>query len=284
MSIFKDSKCRVEKQDLDRLYRRVIHQIVYQTYFLCKKLGFSDQSMNWIFFVSQFAISDHTDLLLHRTLYQIILCSAYAISKTQDLETSFYSLLVAFKELNGMGKEDYHELTEQIYSEGKEPIDIITFYNEQFVKRTKPLLVQFKYDSNNTMYKLSYPRSAMSNRKNLISSPVKELLPKNVIALGDRTNKSQLQTPMTLALQAYHQSPLLKERRIKNLASYVDGKRILEKKNQYSKEQNIKQTSMLINQKCKIFINLGRNTKSPEQKLNTTVKKGSSNHENIQNV
>lgn len=29
-----------------------------------------------------------------------------------------------------MGKEDYHELTEQIYSEGKDPIDIITFYNE----------------------------------------------------------------------------------------------------------------------------------------------------------
>lgn len=76
----------------------------------------------------------------------------------------------------------------------------------------------------------------MSNRKNLISSPVKDLLPRNVAALGDRTNKSQLQTPMTLALQAYHESPLLKERRIKNLANCVDGKRIMEKKHEMTKE------------------------------------------------
>lgn len=50
----------------------------------------------------------------------------------------------------------------------------------------------------------------MPNRKNLISSPVKDLLPKNVIALGDRTNKTPLHTPFTMALQAYHESPLLK--------------------------------------------------------------------------
>lgn len=72
---------------------------------------------------------------------------------------------------------------------------------------------------------LDYFRS--SNRKNLISSPVKDLLPRNVVALGDRTNKSPLQTPMTLALQAYHESPLLKERKIKNLANCIDGKRIM---------------------------------------------------------
>lgn len=56
------------------------------------------------------------------------------------------------------------------------------------------------------------------------------------MALGDRTNKSPLQTPMTLALQAYHESPLLKERKMKNLANCIDGKRIMEKKGEYSKE------------------------------------------------
>lgn len=85
--------------------------------------------MNSIFFLSQYVICENTDLLLHRTLYQIVLCSAYAVCKTQDLETSFYSLLIAFQDLNGMGKEDYHELTEMIWVDGKEPIDIITFYN-----------------------------------------------------------------------------------------------------------------------------------------------------------
>lgn len=36
---------------------------------------------------------------------------------------------------------------------------------------------------------------------------------------------------------------------------------------------------MLINQKCNKYFNLGRNAKSPEQKLNTTVKKGSSENQ-----
>jgi hypothetical protein len=52
-----------------------------------------------------------------------------------------------------------------------------------------------------------------------------------VLVLGDRANKSNMQTPLTVALQAYHESPLLKERKIKNLANCIDGKRILEKRN-----------------------------------------------------
>lgn len=38
-SIFKDPKVRSEKVDYERLYRRVIHEIVYQIYFLAKNLG-----------------------------------------------------------------------------------------------------------------------------------------------------------------------------------------------------------------------------------------------------
>jgi hypothetical protein len=58
-------------------------------------------------------------------------------------------------------------------------------------------------------------------------------LPKNVVVLGDRANKlnmQNMQTPLTIALQAYHESPLLKERKMKNLANCIDGKRIMEKK------------------------------------------------------
>jgi hypothetical protein len=53
-------------------------------------------------------------------------------------------------------------------------------------------------------------RNTISSKKNLISSPVKDLLPKNIVVLGDRTNKTPIHTPLTLALQAYHESPLLK--------------------------------------------------------------------------
>jgi hypothetical protein len=59
-----------------------------------------------------------------------------------------------------------------------------------------------------------------------------------------------MQTPLTIALQAYHESPLLKERKIRNLANCIDGKRIMEKKSEFTKEDSLKQTSMLINQKC----------------------------------
>jgi hypothetical protein len=39
MHVFKDAKSRAEKSDNDRLYRRVIHETVYQIFFLSKKLS-----------------------------------------------------------------------------------------------------------------------------------------------------------------------------------------------------------------------------------------------------
>jgi hypothetical protein len=102
---------------------------------------------------------------------------------------------------------------------------------------------------------------------------VKELLPKSVAVLGDGTNKFNMQTPLTVALQAYNESPLLKERKARNLVSCVDGKRILEKRNELSKDESLKQTSILINQKCKYNNMEGRNVRSPLHRLNSTVKK-----------
>lgn len=72
-------------------------------------------------------------------------------------------------------------------------------------------------------------RSDITNRKKIITSPVKELLSKNLVAISEK-GKSPLQTPLSQALMAYNESPLLKEKRIKNLANCIDGKRLLEKK------------------------------------------------------
>lgn len=78
--------------------------------------------------------------------------------------------------------------------------------------KNKPLLYQIKETkSANAMYTFIHHRNVIPNRTNIINSPVKDLLPRNIVALGDRTNKTTpLQTPLTLALQAYHESPLLK--------------------------------------------------------------------------
>jgi hypothetical protein len=60
-----------------------------------------------MFLLCQFALSEHTNLLIHRNLYHLILCSTYAVSKAHGFDIPFYKILMAFKELNNMEKEDY---------------------------------------------------------------------------------------------------------------------------------------------------------------------------------
>ena len=55
-----------------------------------------------------------------------------------------------------------------------------------------------------------------------------------MVIMAEKISKTP-QTPMTQALLAYNESPLLREKRIKNIGNYVDGKRLLEKK-EWSKE------------------------------------------------
>jgi hypothetical protein len=62
--IFKDAKIRSEKVEYERLYRRVIHEMVYQIFFLSKHLGIEEEAMNSIFLLSQFALFEHTNLII----------------------------------------------------------------------------------------------------------------------------------------------------------------------------------------------------------------------------
>jgi hypothetical protein len=125
--------------------------MVYQIFFLSKKLGIEEESMNSMFLLCQFALAEHTNLLIHRNLYHLILCSAYAVAKAKGVDTPFYKILTAFKELNNLEKDDYEQLSEQIHMGDRDDADIITFYNEEFLKRTKPFVAQIKYESNDRM-------------------------------------------------------------------------------------------------------------------------------------
>lgn len=86
--------------------------------------------MDSIFLLCQYALAEHTPLLFHRNIYSIILCSFYAVSRAHEIDRSFYAIINAFQELNGLGKDEYHELIEEIYMEGRPATDIINFYNE----------------------------------------------------------------------------------------------------------------------------------------------------------
>lgn len=78
---------------------------------------------------------------------------------------------------------------------------------------------------------------------------MKDLLSKNLVTMAEK-NKTPQQTPFTQALMAYNESPLLKEKRMKNLASCIDGQRLLERK-ESGKGEALKQASVLIGKKCK---------------------------------
>lgn len=107
--------------------------------------------MNSIFLLCQYSLFEFTHLLIERNLYHLVLCSTFAVSRAQNLEISFFNILSAFQEINNMEKSDYLELAEHIHRDNGEDIDIIMFYNEEFVVKTKPMLVQIKYQSNAAM-------------------------------------------------------------------------------------------------------------------------------------
>lgn len=59
--------------------------------------------------------------------------------------------MTAFKDTNNMDKGEYTDLTEHIHKDNGQEVDIITFYNEEFVAKTKPMLLQIKYQPNSAM-------------------------------------------------------------------------------------------------------------------------------------
>ena len=52
-----------------------------------------------------------------------------------------------------------------------------------------------------------------------MNSSVKDLLPHNMVVMAERTPGGS-QTPFTQALLAYNESPLLREKKLKNISPY----------------------------------------------------------------
>lgn len=46
--------------------------------------------MNAIFLLNQYAIGEYADLLYKKSLYQLVICSCYAISRAQGINLKFH--------------------------------------------------------------------------------------------------------------------------------------------------------------------------------------------------
>jgi hypothetical protein len=111
--IFSPSQsARVAKKYLEaeRFNRRILHQLAYQIHLLTGPLNLSEYLSNTILTTVQYILSNHPELLLSHHLDQLVLCSAYSLSKVVGLNLKFNEIIMKYREANGYTKEIYNEI------------------------------------------------------------------------------------------------------------------------------------------------------------------------------
>lgn len=91
----------------------------------------------------QHILTDHPQLLIQHHLDQLVLCSAYSLSKVMGLHLKFNEIILKYREANGYTKEVYNEIIEQVQTDGLKE-DIISFYNQHFLPAMKGYMVDIK--------------------------------------------------------------------------------------------------------------------------------------------
>jgi HJR/Mrr/RecB family endonuclease len=129
--------------EADRFTRRILHQLAYQIHLLTAPLGLSENLSNTLLTTVQHILSDHSQLLLQHHLDQLVLCSAYSLSKVAGMHLKFNEIILKYREVNGYTKEVYNEIIEQVQTEGRKE-DIISFYNQHFLPAMKSYMVEIK--------------------------------------------------------------------------------------------------------------------------------------------
>lgn len=89
-------------------------------------------------------ISESTDLLLNRHIDQLIMCTMYAVNKKEKLDIKFQDIIDVYKEVNFYNRDMHDALVKQISNEDKEPLNLISYYNECFIKRLRDFIMSIK--------------------------------------------------------------------------------------------------------------------------------------------
>jgi len=144
--IFSSSQsARLSKRypEADRFVRRILHQLAFQIHLLSGPLGLSESLSNALLTTVQHILTEHPMLLLQHHLDQLVLCSAYSLSKVTGMQLKFNDIILKYREVNGYTKEVYNEIIEQVETEGRKE-DIISFYNQHYLPAMKSYMVEIK--------------------------------------------------------------------------------------------------------------------------------------------
>lgn len=83
-------------------------------------------------------------MLLNRHIDQLIMCTIFAINRKERLDIKFADIIEAYKESNEQNRDMHEVIVKQIVVEDKEPLNLISYYNECYIKRLKEFVMNIK--------------------------------------------------------------------------------------------------------------------------------------------
>jgi hypothetical protein len=203
----------------ERVFKRVLHQIVYQIYQLSVGLGLDERVGDLVLTTVKYVLTSQPQLLVNRHLDQIILCSMYAVCRRAALKKLFNDIRIKYEELNPNNRHMHTEVICSVYVSPTERLDIIKFYNSVYT----PLLESFIKALFLAQDRPAPAFNASPLPNSLLHSPLKALLPKDLAKKSASLRKGAGQRSQMM--YAYNESPLLKD--FKSLKPRPESKKTL---------------------------------------------------------
>lgn len=169
-------------------FKRILQLTAEQVSSLCNLLKLRNEVQEQVWQIMKSLLAAETQVLLHRHLDQFVMCTIYAVCKVhKDVEMTFNTIITKYSELNRSNKSAtavYFKICIDAAS-GREA-DIITFYNEVYIRTMKTYIIALKpgaIESNPILSPMpGKPSGIMAINKAHVSqlfppSPLRENLP-----------------------------------------------------------------------------------------------------------
>jgi len=127
------------KAALEQFVKKCLYLAAKRIQELCLRLLLESTLTQQIWDVAKQVLDDARDLLLGRHLDQVLLCAVYGVCKVNQRSVTFRQIIEQYKRQPGASPRTFREVR---MSEGREPQDIIQFYNLVFIPRMKDHLLR----------------------------------------------------------------------------------------------------------------------------------------------
>jgi retinoblastoma-like protein 1 len=119
-------------------FNRVLQASAQTTVELCNMLEIPDEIQEIIWSVTKSMLSCQPKLLINRHLDQLVMCTIYSVAKISELKQITFNTIINKYGLLFQNKEYVTKIyTQCVTNEIGETADIITFYNQVFLKEMK---------------------------------------------------------------------------------------------------------------------------------------------------